>query len=122
MATTGRDGWPHFAMLSSTEVFAKDRSNVRLATYDSSNTTKNLLRSGLVTLMLLDSGLSCYVKGRARLVKRSESDQGNLIFNVRVTKVFEDKMAGTRITGGVTFRKSSGVEPHEKLFEELSGP
>ncbi len=121
LATSDKEGWPHIAMLSNWEVFAKDKTNIQIATYDSSTTTANLLRNGRVTMTLIDSGMTYYVKGKATLLKRhAESDAYNSIFGIRVRKVLEDKLTGTRITSGITFRKEKGVEPHEELHEELT--
>lgn len=121
LVTADAEGWPHVAMLSSWEVFAKDRTSIRIATYDSSKTTQNLLRNGICSLLVIDRGLACYVKGKTRLLKRhAESDRYNSIFDMKVKNVLEDKLSGTRITSGITYLKDKGVEPHEELFDELS--
>ncbi len=121
LATSDKEGWPHIAMLSNWEVFAKDGTNIRVAAYDSSTTTANLLRNGRATLALIDRGMTYYVKGKATLLKRNaESDAYNSIFKIRVSEVLEDKLLGTKITSGITYRKEKGVEPHEELYEELT--
>ena len=46
LATVDEGGWPHLAMLSYLEVIAKDQRNLRLATYNSSRTTRNMRANG----------------------------------------------------------------------------
>jgi hypothetical protein len=120
LATMDSTGWPRIAMLSLWEVHARDVANIRIATYDSSTTTENLLNDGRGTLLLIDKHMAYYVKGRASLVKRhAERDSGNSIFNLRVIEVLEDKLPGTKITSGIRFEQKPGIEPHAELFAEL---
>lgn len=120
LTTLDSRGWPHAAMLSSWEVFAKDRARVRIATYDSSTTTKNLMRDGKATLLLIDRGITYYIKGKATSLRRhARCDPSNSIFELKIARVLEDKLPGATITSGITYEKGPGVEPHEKLFEEL---
>ena len=120
LATSDNEGWPHIAMLSNWEVFAGDKTSIRIATYDSSVTTANLMRNNRATLVSVDNGATYYVKGMAILLKKhAKSDANNAIFEMRVRKVLEDKLPGTKITSGITYTKEKGVEPHEELYEEL---
>jgi hypothetical protein len=121
LITVGRDGWPHVAMLSSLEVYATGPSRIRVGTYASSTTTRNMRERGVVTIVVVDRNLVCYVEGKALLLKKhAESDSYNSIFEVRVKKVLEDKLYGARITSGITFTKAEGVEPHERLLAEMA--
>ena len=64
--TVDGSGWPHPSLLSYFEVGAKDRKNLRLATYNTSNTTENMRRNGIVTLSIFDLRVAYAIKGRAQ--------------------------------------------------------
>ena len=59
------EGWPHAAVLSYFEVVAKDRENIRIATYADSRTTANMRRHDKVTMAIVDRGFVGYIKGSA---------------------------------------------------------
>ena len=63
VCTVDADGWPHPAMLSYFEVAARDRHNLRLAVYTNSRTCANMRERGKATLIVVDAGLVCYVRG-----------------------------------------------------------
>jgi Pyridoxamine 5'-phosphate oxidase len=120
MLTVDEESWPHVAMLGHWEVFAPNERTIRAATYLGSRTCNNLLRDGKVTLVFVNETMSYYVKGDARLTReRMSSDSSNSLFTVTVAQVYEDVLEGAGIKTGITFSKSSGVEPHEALFLEL---
>src|SRR5437867_10448579 len=48
--TVDANGWPHPSLLSYFEIAAIDRKNLRLATYNNSNTTENMRRNGIVAI------------------------------------------------------------------------
>jgi hypothetical protein len=119
--TVDSDGWPHVAMLSSWEVFATDARNIKIATYASSTTTRNLKRNGRATIVVIDAGLTYYIKGTAILVRvRLRSDRYNSLFNLEVEGVLKDSLPGARITGGIAFERAKGAEEHGPLYEEIS--
>jgi flavin reductase (DIM6/NTAB) family NADH-FMN oxidoreductase RutF len=117
--TVDSKGWPHIAMLSHWEVLARDRKNVGIATYASSNTSKNLRRTGKTTIVVTDRKMAYYVKGMASPegLHRSTS---NRIFNVRVKQVLEDKLPGSEIETGITYVEEEVTEPHQALRRELA--
>src|SRR5260370_32868628 len=58
ISTVSEQGWPHAAMLSAGEVLALNPSEVAILVYENSNTSRNLVRDGRLTLTLpLDRGL-----------------------------------------------------------------
>src|SRR5688572_1439861 len=63
ICTVDSNGWPHPAMLSYFEVAAIDRHNLRLAVYTNSRTCANMRERGKATLIIVDTGLVCYLRG-----------------------------------------------------------
>ena len=66
LATVDPAGWPHIALLSYSEVVARDRGALRLAIGGRSGSAANLRRTGHATVLLFDTGLVHYIKGKAR--------------------------------------------------------
>jgi hypothetical protein len=120
VVTVDPEGWPHVAMLSHWEVLARDKRNIRMATYASSSTTANLQRTGKTTLVITYGGTTYYIKTTAALLLRNRSgDQSNCIFNLTVDKVLQDELQGTEIATGITYSEKGGAEPHRLVYEEL---
>ena len=126
--TVDPDGWPHPAILSYFEVVAKDRQNIRLATYESSNTTRHMRRTGKVTLSVFDERVTYYVKGTASELRRQmQSAPENSKLNVRVEQVFVDQAdpvlePGAYIAGGITCvnpNLATGRGKHAAILKEL---
>lgn len=123
IVTVDDKGWPHPAMLSYYEVVAKERSRIDLAIGKTSTTTKNLRRTGQITLLITDSGINYYLKGSAREVKESmEGVPFMSLFRVEIEQLLEDLEPDAVITGGVTFsrpQKKEVGEIIEKIFQGL---
>ncbi len=123
IVTVDDKGWPHPAMLSYYEVVAKERSRIDLAIGKTSTTTKNLRRTGQITLLITDSGINYYLKGSAREVKESmEGVSFMSLFRVEIEQLLEDLEPDAVITSGVTFsrpQKKEVGEIIEKIFQAL---
>ncbi len=121
IVTVDEQGWSHPAMLSYTEVVAKDRSRIDLAIGKSSTTAKNLRRTRKITLLVTDSGLNYYVKGVAREIRESmEAVSFMSLFRVEVEQLLEDLEPDALITSGVTFSRPEKKEVNdliEKIFQ-----
>jgi len=106
ICSVGDEGWPHPAMLGQHEVIAVDAGRLRLATYATSQTTRNLAANGIVTMMIVDEGAAYYVKGMSQRVDDA-SDLGLAVFDVRVHEVRVDGAAAAegavRIISGIRF-------------------
>ncbi|PYS31652.1 MAG: hypothetical protein DMG11_00665 [Acidobacteria bacterium] len=106
--TVDPNGWPHSSLLSYFEVAAKDRSNLRLATYRDSNTTENMRRNGKVTLSVFDERVAYSIKGKAEEIRRQmQSVSRNSLLNLAIDQVLVDEAdpdlePGAYISGGVT--------------------
>ena len=123
IVTVDDKGWPHPAMLSYYEVVAKERSRIDLAIGKTSTTTKNLRRTGQITLLVTDSGINYYLKGSAREIKESmEGVSFMSLFRVEIEQLLEDQEPDAVITSGVTFsrpQKKEVGEIIEKIFQAL---
>jgi hypothetical protein len=53
ITTVDEDGWPHAALLSVGEVLAVDARHIKFAIWPTSTTTKNIERTGRISLALL---------------------------------------------------------------------
>jgi hypothetical protein len=107
--TVDENGWAHPAILSYFEVGARDRRNIRIASYKTSRTTENIRRTGKVTLSVFDRRVTYYIKGTAsELAEEMRSAPHNTKFNVIVEEVLIDQAdpvlePGAYITGGITY-------------------
>jgi len=120
IVTVDEDGSARPAMLSYHEVVAKDRSRIDLAIGKTSATARNLRRTGKITLLITDSGVNFYLKGRALELRESmEGVPFMSLFRVESEQVLEDQEPDAVITSGVTFSrpKKEVSQIVEKIFE-----
>jgi hypothetical protein len=121
--TIDENGWPHPAILSYFEIAAKDRHNVRLATYGNSRSTENIRRRGKVTLSIFDERVTFYIKGRgAEILRQMSSAPHNSKLNVEIAEVLIDQAdpvrePGAYITSGITYENPNA--PSEAMVKEL---
>lgn len=125
LCTVDANGRPHPAMLSYFEVIAKDRRNIRLATYNDSTTTNNMRRNGKLTISILDERVAYYIKGSVEeLAQQMACAPHNSKLNLRVEQVLADEAneqleAGVYLTSGVTYRNPRGAEQRLQAREIL---
>jgi len=121
LVTVDEKGWAHPAVVSYYEVVAKDRSRLALAIGKSSTTARNLRRTSKATLLITDSGINYYLKGKAREIKESMAETPFMsLFRVEVEQLLEDQEPGAMITSGVTFSRPQSKESGdiiEKIFQ-----
>jgi hypothetical protein len=114
LCTAGADGWPHPAMLSYFEVAARDLRNVRVAVYGDSRTTANMRERKRATLLVIDTRLSCYIKGTVQeLAPAMRTAPYNAVLNLQVEHVLFDEPSaelepGVYVTAGVTYTPRTG--------------
>lgn len=126
LSTIDESGWPHQAMLSYFEVVAKDRHNLRLATYKNSSTTNNMRRNGKATVSIIDERVAYYVKGSVdEVAGEMLCAPHNAKLNLRVKQVFADEAneefeAGAYVSSGVTYRNPRRMEQVRTAREILS--
>lgn len=126
ISTVDNNGWPHPAMLSYLEVVAKDRHNIRLATYKDSGTTNNMRQNGKLTMSIIDERCVYYVKGRVEELKREMSCAPQVSkLNMVVEQVLADHAdqrleADRYVAGGVTYKDPNLNVELAKAREVLS--
>lgn len=122
LVTVDENGWAHPAMLSYYEVVAKDRSKIDLAIGKSSTTARNLKRTGKITLLITDSGVNYYLKGKAREIKESMAGVPFMsLYRVELEQIFEDQEPDARITSGVTFHRPQEERTNEMIEKIFQG-
>jgi len=110
IVTLDNAGRLHPAMLSYLEVVAKDRRNIRLASYKDSSTTENMRRHGKATISIIDERVAYYIKGSVAQLKREMScARHNSKLNLMVEEVLADEAneefePGAYVSRGVTYR------------------
>jgi hypothetical protein len=102
MTTVDARDYPHPALLSVGEVFSPSPTELRLALYSSSSTTKNLRRSGRFTLSLAHGGMGYYIKATAR--ELPDALPGLAAFQAAVDEVLEDGEPIAHVTSGFTIQ------------------
>ena len=111
LVTVDSQGFPHPAMLSLGEVAAKDKENIRLATYKGSTTSKNLRERGKVAMVFAEEGMTYYVKGEVTQLEEALPDLPSLSsFNLKVAQVIEDTEPQAPIISGIRFQLPEGQD------------
>jgi hypothetical protein len=127
VCTVDEQGYPHPAMLSAFELAATDPENIQLAVYNSSGTCANMRARGAATLIVVDEGLACYIRGRVtEIAGAMRSAPYNARLNMRVEQVLFDEPPpdlepGAFITSGITCRPRRGeaLERARAVLAEL---
>ncbi len=125
ICTVDQQGWPHPAILSYFEVIAKDKHNIRLATYKDSSTMSNMRRNGKLTILIIDERMACYIKGRVEVLSQEmSSSPHNSKLNLRVEQVLADEAneefePGVYITSGVTYKRPVEQSQATEMLKEL---
>ncbi len=125
ICTMDASGWPHPAMLSYFEVIARDRRNIRLATYKHSTTTNNMRRNGKLTILIIDERVAYYIKGRVEELRDAMNcSPHNSKLNLQVEQVLADEAdrhleAGAYVTSGVTYKNPNLAAEQLKAREVL---
>jgi hypothetical protein len=107
--TVDKDGWPHPAVLSYFEIAAKNATLIHLATYNDSQTTGNMRRTGKVTLSIYDERIAYSIKCNVQEARHEmQSERMNSLLEATVVQVLSDEASqerepGAHIASGVTF-------------------
>ena len=128
LATVDEDGWPHLAMLSYFEVFAKDPRTLRLATYNGSRTTQNMRANGKATISIIDERIVYYVKGNVEeMTREMECAPQNSKLHFRVEEVLADAAneefePGAYVANGVPYKnpgRTQQLQTAREVLDEL---
>ncbi len=110
--TLAADGTLHPMLCSYLEWLAVDARTLRLAIAGRSRSARNLEERGVGTLLVVEAGLTIYIKCRAMgpPLRREELARFDLV----VEDVLEDaptaEEGDVRITGGITYAPVPGIE------------
>lgn len=102
LVATGRDGWPHVAMLSVGEVLVAAPDRLRLAVHEVSGTCDALRASGRALLHTVVDGVVVRVWASCRELPESPSG-GLAAFAARVERVKNDEVAYARVRHGIEY-------------------
>ena len=128
IATVDNAGRPHAAMLSYLEVVARDRRNIRLATYEDSSTTENMRRNGKATISIIDERIAYYIKGSVVELKREMTcARHNSKLNLHVEEVLADEVneefePGAYVSSGITYQnpnRAAQILKAREVIKEL---
>ena len=110
ICTVDGDGWAHPALLSYGEVEVKNRSTLRVVTFNGTKTTANLRMNGRLTILFVDDTMTYYVKGTAHEVPGPQADEGlgYAYMDVMIAHILSDAPGageeGAIITSGIIFK------------------
>lgn len=102
LLTAAEDGWPRLALLSAGEVYAPSATELRLALWPKSTTTRNLSANRRATLAVIHQGVAYYAELEAQRV--ADSEHGLARFRAEVRSVRVDEVGYAELTSGVRFR------------------
>jgi pyridoxamine 5'-phosphate oxidase-like protein len=120
VSTVGEDGWPHAALLSTGEVLAVSATELLVAVWPSSNTSKNLRREGRLTLSLVADGALIYIRATATLEAEHQTSLDLTVFRLQVEAVKEDRSTYADVTSGVTFRLHDPEQTVTRWREQIT--
>lgn len=104
LSTVSDDGWPHAAQLSAGEILAVNADTLLIAIWPQSNTTRNLVRDGRLTLSLVHDGALLEIRARAHAVAQRQTTLELSVFRVAIESVTEHRAKYAEVLSGVTFR------------------
>jgi hypothetical protein len=116
LCTVDEGGWPHVALVSYSELRARDRGRIDILLYPSSGTSANLRQRRHCTLLLFDKDLAAYVKAVAyEYPERAAAPAGRAAFELRIHQVVIDAAhrqheGDAYITSGVLFAAGAPFE------------
>ncbi|KOR76782.1 hypothetical protein [Paenibacillus solani] len=114
------DGWPSTAMLSVGEVLALDRNRLRIALWQGTGTTSNLLRTGQATLVAIHEEAAHYVRLRVQpLPDLPDAEHPRQRFEAEVVSVREDTAKYADILSAVRFQLHKPDQVLERWKETL---
>jgi hypothetical protein len=122
VTTVDEDGWPHAAMLSVGEILAVDARHLVLAIWAHSKTTKNIERTGRISLALVHEGALWEIHLNAKKTAAEHAQDKLAIFAAEVKNVRVHKVDYADVLTSVTYRlhdKDAVVKRWDKQIEVL---
>lgn len=114
LLTVGDEGWPNVALLSAGEVVVVGPSQVRVALWPHSQTSRNLAAREQCTLTVVQDGAAHYLRCRAAPRGPLELSTGRRLarFDLTVSHYLVDEVAYARLESGAVF---SLTQPDQTL-------
>lgn len=130
IVTVGREGWPSTAMLSYTDVLAKDEKTLHLATWADGECAADLRQTGKLAVLVIDYDMAYYIRGVAAEVvgvgedlmdvNQHGGESSLAFFKITVEQVLEDRVPTARVLSGVTFEAAEIEEQtHSEVLRRL---
>ena len=119
LSTMGEHGWPHAALLSFGEVLAVSPTELLVAIWPGSNTSKNLRRGSRLTLSLVLDGALIDMRATATLAAEHQTSLDLTVFRVQIEAVKEDRSAYADVISGVTFRLRDQEQTFARWREQI---
>jgi hypothetical protein len=130
MITVNSKGWPDAGMLSYSDVIARDRKTLRLATWGDGECANDMRSNGKIALLLIDYDMAYYVKGTASEIRGRATDLTDVnqeggesplaFFEIEVKEIYEDRVPTARVVSGVSFEGSEIEDAaHQKILRQL---
>ncbi|RTL68136.1 MAG: pyridoxamine 5'-phosphate oxidase family protein [Pseudonocardiaceae bacterium] len=101
LLTVADGGWPHQALISIGEVVVLDDARLRLATWPTSTTTRNMLATGRSALVAVVDGAVLTVRLSLTACGTVETLQ---VFDARIVEVRSDAAPYATVETGIRFR------------------
>ncbi|WCT55526.1 pyridoxamine 5'-phosphate oxidase family protein [Paenibacillus kyungheensis] len=123
LLTVNEDGYPHQAMVSVGEVIATDSNHLRLALWEGTTTTGNIIRTGQALLTLVWQGVSYALRlSLTPLPALPEATYARARFVATIEHIREDTAKYATLTSGITIelhQAENVLERWQHTLQEL---
>ncbi|MGV7118602.1 pyridoxamine 5'-phosphate oxidase family protein [Paenibacillus kyungheensis] len=120
LLTVNEDGYPHQAMVSVGEVLATDSKHLRLALWEGTTTTGNIIRTGQALLTLVWQGVSYALRlSLTPLPALPEATYARARFVASIEHIREDTAKYATLTSGITIELHQAEDVLERWQQTL---
>ncbi|MDN4620207.1 pyridoxamine 5'-phosphate oxidase family protein [Paenibacillus sp. PsM32] len=120
LLTVNEDGYPHQAMVSVGEVIATDHKHLRLALWEGTTTTGNIIRTGQALLTLVWQGVSYALRlSLTPLPALPEATYARARFVATIEHIREDTAKYAALTSGITIELHQAEDVLERWQQTL---
>ncbi|CAJ1317687.1 pyridoxamine 5'-phosphate oxidase family protein [Paenibacillus nuruki] len=120
LLTVNEDGYPHQAMVSVGEVIAIDSEHLRLALWEGTTTTTNILRTGQALLTFVWQGVSYALRiSLTPLPALPDALYARARFVATIEHIREDTAKYATLTSGITIELHQADEVLERWQQTL---
>lgn len=120
LLTVNEDGYPHQAMVSVGEVIAIDSQHLRLALWEGTTTTGNIIRTGQALLTLVWQGVSYALRlSLTPLPALPKATYARARFVATIEHIREDTAKYATLTSGITIELHQAEDVLERWQQTL---